>query len=464
MVSFSHRDPGTPEAVWRAAIDDRDLAPLDEDVERLVVVAAHPDDETLGAGGLMARTARRGVPVTVLIATDGEGSHPGSPTYTPARLAALRRREATEALARLGGTIRTVFLGLPDGRTDEHRDTIRAAVRDAVLTGGSARESADASPAGDALVIAPWTGDGHRDHRVVGEVVAGVCDELGARSRFFPIWLWHWGLPADAPWDDLEIVRLDASSTAAKDAATRAHRSQTEPLSAAPGDEVMLHAGMQSHFDRPFEIFVRPSRSAPSLPQEFFDAFYDRNGDDPWGFDSRWYEQRKRAATLASLPRRRYRSGLELGCSTGALTAQLAERTDHLLALDIADAPLAAARRRLGDRADVRLERAALPHEWPTGTYDLIVLSEVGYYWSEADLVAAVGRMTSSLTPDGHLIACHWRHPVAEYPLSGDRVHAALAAEKTLTRLVLHLEDDFLLEVYAGPSARSVAVETGILA
>lgn len=458
MVSFSHLDPGTPESTWRTAVAEHTLPPLDEDADRLIVVAAHPDDETLGAGGLMARAARRGAPVTVIIATDGEGSHPGSPTHTAERLAALRRREVLDALARLGDAIRTVFLGLPDGRTDEHRDAIATAVRDAI--GGGT----DGRVVGNPLTVAPWTGDAHRDHRVVGEVVAGVCAELGARSLFYPIWLWHWGLPGDVPWDDLDVLDLDDVSAAAKDAATRAHRSQTEPLSPAPGDEVVLHAGMQAHFARPFEIFIRPPRPAASLPQEFFDAFYDRNGDDPWGFDSRWYERRKRAVTMASLPRERYRAALELGCSTGALTEQLAERCDGLLALDIAEAPLAAARRRLGDRANVRLERAALPHEWPTGAYDLIVLSEVGYYWNEEDLVAAVRRMTSSLTPGGHLIACHWRHPVTEYPLSGDRVHAALRAEAALIPLVRHEEEDYLLEVYARPPARSVAVETGVLA
>jgi len=450
-VSFSHLDPGTPESTWRTAFEDRNLPPLDETADRLIVVAAHPDDETLGAAGLIARAAHRGLAVTVLIATDGEGSHPDSPTHTPARLAALRRREVAEALAHLGGTIRTVFLGLPDGGTDEHRGTIAAAVRDAIGTGENP------------LVVAPWPGDAHRDHRVVGEVAAQVCAELGVRSRSYPVWLWHWGLPADVPWDDLEVIELDAGSAAAKDAATRAHRSQTAPLSAAPGDEVMLHAGMQAHFERPFEIFIRPAPHPASLTREFFDAFYARNGDDPWGFDSRWYERRKRAVTLASLPRERYRAALELGCSTGALTAQLAERSDRLLALDIAPSALEAARARLGDRADVELRQATLPRDWPAGTFDLVVVSEVGYYWDAADLRAAMERMVASLAADGHLVLCHWRHPVAEYPLSGDAVHAALRGHDALVGTVRHEEADFVLEVFARPPERSVAAETGLL-
>lgn len=455
MVSFSHRDAGTPEATWTEAFAGRALPTMPDDVDHLIVVAAHPDDETLGAAGLMTRVAARGGAVTVLVVTDGEGSHPDSPTHRPDELAHLRREEATRALAELSPTIRPRFLGVPDGETDAARDEIARALRDALQADpGSTRR----------LVVSPWQGDGHRDHRVVGEVVDEVCSHVGIPCRAYPIWLWHWGSPADVPWDEIEIVDLSGTELDSKRAATRMHRSQVEPLSAAPGDEVMLHEGMQQHFDRSFEVFIRAPREARSLTRGFFDAFYRRNGDDPWGFDSRWYEQRKREITMATLPRARYRSALELGCSTGALTALLAERCDALLAVDIADAPLAVAARRLGERSDVRLARAALPGEWPGGEFDLVVLSEVGYYWDTTDLTAAVGRIVSSLTPDGHLIACHWRHPVAEYPLSGDDVHAALHAEGSLTRLVRHDEEDFILEVFAGADARSVANETGLVA
>ncbi|KAA9083772.1 bifunctional PIG-L family deacetylase/class I SAM-dependent methyltransferase [Microbacterium radiodurans] len=457
MVSFSHRDPGTAEEIWTAAFPERELPRLPENFDHLVVVAAHPDDETLGAAGLMSRTAGRGAAVTVIIATDGEGSHPESPTHTPADLAAIRRDEATRAVRSLSPTIGCRFLGIPDGGTDDHRDEIATAIRGALRGALSdALESTDR-----VLVVSPWIGDGHRDHRVVGEVVIEVCAELDVPSRGYPIWLWHWGSPGDVPWDRVELVDVDDETAAAKRNAMRLHRSQAEALSSAPGDEVMLHDGMQRHFDRPVEVFVRPA--AASLTRDFFDAFYRRNADDPWGFDSRWYEQRKRALTIASLPRPRYRAALELGCATGALTALLADRCDDVLALDIADAPLAAARRRLGERANVRLARAALPREWPDGVFDLIVLSEVGYYWGAGDLAEAVQRMASSLTSDGNLVACHWRHPVAEYPLSGDEVHAALRAEPTLARLVVHEEEDVVIEVFGRPGSRSVAAETGLI-
>ncbi|TDL45055.1 PIG-L family deacetylase [Microbacterium oleivorans] len=450
MVSFSHLDPGTGEEVWAEAFAGRNPAGLDVDVDHLVVVAAHPDDETLGTAGLMTVAARRGARVTVLVVTDGEGSHPDSPSATPVELGALRRREAADALAQLAPSIELRFLGIPDGGTDGHRARISTALREIVAGAGSC------------FVVAPWTGDGHRDHRVVGEVTAEVCAERGIPCRWYPIWLWHWGTSDDVPWAEIEVLAIDDATVDAKRRALRRHRSQVEPLSDAPGDEVMLHEGMQAHFDRPFEVFVRPA--GRSLAETFFEDFYRRNGDDPWGFETRWYEERKRSIALASLPRARYSSALELGCSTGVLTESLADRCDAVLAIDIADAPLEIARRRLGDREGVRLERLALPGEWPAGTFDLVVLSEVGYYWDAADLTTAIDRIRRAMDAGGHLIACHWRHPVTEYPQSGDDVHAALRAAEGLTRLVLHEEEDFVLEVYGLRGARSVAAETGLVA
>ncbi|CAN7352691.1 bifunctional PIG-L family deacetylase/class I SAM-dependent methyltransferase [Microbacterium sp. LjRoot45] len=452
MVSFSHRDPGTAEGVWAAAFRAQALPDLRQDADHVIVVAAHPDDETLGAAGLMSLAARRGARVTVLVATDGEGSHPESPSHAPAELAALRRREATAAMGHLHSSIELRFLGIPDGGTDGHRDEIATALRAVLMDAGSR------------LVVSPWQGDGHRDHRVVGEVAAEVCRDLGIPWRGYPIWLWHWGSAEDVPWGDLEVVRLDAAAVDAKRVATRHHRSQIAALSPAPGDEVMLHDGMQAHFDRAFEVFVRPAEEPESLGEGFFEEFYGRNGDDPWGFESRWYELRKRAVTMASLPRARYASALELGCSTGVLTELLAERCDAVHAVDIATAPLAIAKERIGERTGVGFERLALPGEWPSGTFDLVVLSEVGYYWSSVDLTVAVERMHRALTPDGHLIACHWRHPVAEYPQTGDDVHAVFRSSSRLVRIVAHEEEDFVLEVYGLDHARSVAAETGLIA
>ena len=161
-----------------------------------------------------------------------------------------------------------------------------------------------------------------------------------------------------------------------------------------------------------------------TLPPDYFESLY-RENPDPWGFETRPYEAAKYDATLAALPRPTYRRALEVGCSIGVLTARLADRCDALLSVDVADTALATARERCRDRASVRFERMAIPAEMPEGTFDLILISEVGYYWSPADRASAITGLADRLEPGGHLLLVHWTPEVADYPQTGDQVHAA---------------------------------------
>lgn len=156
---------------------------------------------------------------------------------------------------------------------------------------------------------------------------------------------------------------------------------------------------------------------------------------------------------MALLPRPRYRRAFEPGCSNGALTVLLAERCDSLLATDISAGALAAAARR-GLPPHVLLEQRALPSEWPAGHFDVIVLSEVGYYLDRPDLEQLVARTGDSLEPGGHLVAVHWRPAVDDYPTDAATVHDALRANPQLDRLATY-EDRFVLaEVFGrGPAA-----------
>lgn len=184
-----------------------------------------------------------------------------------------------------------------------------------------------------------------------------------------------------------------------------------------------------------------------STPADYFEQMYAETAD-PWGFASRWYEQRKYALTLAALPRPRFRRAFEPGCSIGVLTHGLALRCDHLLATDIVGTALAQARQRVAALDHVEIRRLAIPDEWPPGTFDLIILSEIGYYFSSDDLDRVVTAAVRSIEPGGHLLAAHWRHPVAGYPLTGDAVHVALADADGLTRESHHVERSFLLDVF----------------
>jgi SAM-dependent methyltransferase len=198
-----------------------------------------------------------------------------------------------------------------------------------------------------------------------------------------------------------------------------------------------------------------------TLPASYFEALY-AEAADPWGFASRWYEQRKYALTMAALPRERYRRGFEAGCSIGVLTALLAQRCESLLGCDVAPAAVARASDRVAVFDNVEVIELAVPAAWPDGRFDLVVLSEVGYYLSPDDLALLVSRCVGCLEPGGSLVAVHWRHPVADYPLRGDDVHAAIGSNPELHRLVRHEEADLLLEVFETEPARSVAERSGL--
>ncbi|MEU1973503.1 bifunctional PIG-L family deacetylase/class I SAM-dependent methyltransferase [Microbacterium sp. NPDC019599] len=432
--------------------------PVPADVDELIVVAAHPDDETLGAAGLIRRVRRAGGRVRVVVATDGEGSHPDSPSHSPARLAKRRRSEARRAVDALADGIEVQFLGLPDGALSEHSEELAESIT-GILDSGR--------PPGDparVVVVAPWSGDGHRDHRVTAEVVHGVCAGRGIPHLGYPIWLWHWGTPADLPWDRTRALTLRRDEVRAKRRAISEHTSQIAPLSSAPGDEVMLHPGMREHFERSTELFVDESapEGADSMSEEWFEAFYRRH-DDPWGFETRWYEKRKRSILMSALPTERIGDVLEIGCSTGLVTQELAARAESVIALDPVDAALQQATSRVGADSRVSFVRGQIPRDWPPGRFDTIVLSEVGYYLSAADLETAVRRIEGSLADSGTLVACHWRHPVAEYPLTGDDVHTALRASSRWRAIVRHEEPDFILEVFATAPALSVAEREGLV-
>jgi LmbE family N-acetylglucosaminyl deacetylase len=453
MPVFTHLEEGTPERVWQADGRIRLAPALDTDIDELLVVAAHPDDETMGAGGLIRRIHADGGRVTVLVATDGEASHPQSRSHTRTDLRSIRRAEVARAVNALapGATVR--FLALPDGGLRENADALDAALEDVLAAAATA-------PA-RMLVVAPWSGDGHRDHRIAAESVARVAARHGVRHLGYPIWLWHWGRPADVPWERGSALVLTAGEAAIKSHALRTHVSQLHPLSDEPGDEAIVPAAMQAHFARDTEMFFREARDEESLPVAFFDDFYARH-DDPWGFETRWYEERKRALLMASFPARALGSVLEVGCSTGLITVELAARADHVLSLEPAEKALDAARTRTRSLDNVTLRCGAAPAHWPEGGFDTIVLSEVGYYLSADDLARTIALIDAAMTPDGCLVACHWRHPVADYPQTGDQVHAALRSVSSWEVIARHEEEDFVLEVFGRNPAMSVARREGL--
>jgi hypothetical protein len=183
-----------------------------------------------------------------------------------------------------------------------------------------------------------------------------------------------------------------------------------------------------------------------SLDRAYFDAMY-RSDPDPWQFESSWYEHRKYALTVAALPDRRYRYGFEPGCSIGVLTSLLARRCDRLLATDIVPDVLDRARRRMPEADRVRFELRAIPEDWPDGPFDLVVLSEIAYYFDAETLEGVADRLGATTTTGATVIGVHWRGST-NYPLTGEEAHTILAAHPSLRLRAHHLEPDFVLDVW----------------
>jgi SAM-dependent methyltransferase len=124
------------------------------------------------------------------------------------------------------------------------------------------------------------------------------------------------------------------------------------------------------------------------------------------------------------------------------LTSHLAERCDALLAVDVVPDVLERARARCADQPNVRFALMETPRELPEASFDLIVLSEVGYYWSVDDLAIARRELAKRLQPDGHLILVHWTPWVHDYPQTGDQVHDAFMEDAGEAGPLRHLRHE----------------------
>lgn len=452
-MTFDAREPGTPAGTWLADPRLAALPDLGLPGRGVLVLAAHPDDETLGAGGLLAELDLRGRAATVLVATDGgAGAAP----------AAARAAELRDALGELAPAAELHTLGVADGGLREARAAVAASLADLV------RERADGEDP-VRLIVAPWRGDGHRDHRVLGEIAADLARSHGLPLWEYPIWLWHWADPttAEVPWPSMRRVTVSGEAAARRARALDAYPSQVAgPAAVVPHDlRRVTGRGVDTYVVTEPERGSDESADPTDVTAGFFDATYERR-EDPWGFTSRWYEERKRALTLAALPERRFARAFEVGCSIGVLTAELTERCDDLLAVDVAAEAVARARTRVGERPGLRLEVADVTRDVPPGPFDLVVLSEVLYYFSARTLRTFLARIAPTLADGAVVVGCHWRHPVDGYAASGDDVQSelvsALAASRGAVEIATYRDEDVSLVVLS-LDGRSVAGRTGLL-
>ncbi len=394
---------------------------------RVVVVSAHPDDETLAIGGLLQSLHRAGARLELVIATDGEAAFPLLDREARMELGRLRRAEMTEALVRLGLASTTVtWLGLPD-------------------SGLSSAELAKAlTPivSGADMCLAPWPDDPHPDHQAAG-TAARVAAGAGTEVWGYPIWTWPWKDPRTTamPWTLAARHWLDAEERRQKHTAITAFVSQLTP--GPRGEAPILVPETCAHFETPVEVLFRVPPTA-STPLARFANLYEAN-NDPWGTATREYERRKREVTMACLPRSRYGRALDVACGTGFLTAQLALRCDEVMAVDAVAAAVRSARSVTSQHRNVRVEIARIPEEVPPGPFDLVVFSEVLYYLDEPDLAATLTKVERRVHPGADILAVDWRPQTHDAPRDAESAHAQLLGRAGWKVLVWHAEAEFLL-------------------
>jgi 2-polyprenyl-3-methyl-5-hydroxy-6-metoxy-1,4-benzoquinol methylase len=189
------------------------------------------------------------------------------------------------------------------------------------------------------------------------------------------------------------------------------------------------------------------TRKSATLPPEYFEDKYKAD-IDPWQFRTSDYERDKYRATLRSLSRENYAAGLEVGCSIGVLTKLLSFRCVNLLAIDTSETAIEAAKS-MND-SNVSFRRATLPKDFPAGTFDLIVLSEVLYYFEKADLERVAQSCSGAIARDGEIVLCHWLGET-DYPLTGteaSELFARVIKPVMPVRSILH-DDVYRLERFS---------------
>jgi precorrin-6B methylase 2 len=207
---------------------------------------------------------------------------------------------------------------------------------------------------------------------------------------------------------------------------------------------------MLAHFSGGHEHFLRTASA--DCVDDSLDRLHEEESD-PWGTESRWYERRKRDLVLAMLPAPAFRMALEVGCSTGALAESLAGRAGRVVAVDSSVAALAAARRRFEQHDKVSVLELDVPHDWPQDLeFDLVVVSEVGYFLSPAELDGLVDRIVASLAPGGVVVLCHWRHQVEGWVLDADDVHRGFEDARLPPLSATYRDRDVEIRVHAEDS------------
>lgn len=436
---LAHRESGTDESIWLLdsgwdSVARLDLAAITARYPRVVVVAPHPDDETLALGATLADLSAQDVDVTVVFVTDGGDGARSTP----------RRIEGDRAISALGARISVFWWDLPVGGLDSERGTLSGRLADLIDE--------------RTVVFAPVEGDGHPDHDAVAHAADSAVRQRSAALINYPVWLWHWATPADMDWSRVRVLAPSLAGLDAKRAAVSCCSGRL------PSHDGLAMGGSSgpNRAHRVFETVLMPAAAdlavrigaavgngrAREAIAEPFDAMMASGEDDPWHLDDFAYERRRLELVLACLGRERYQRILEVGCATGQLSEQLTGRADIVVAMDASERALKVARNKTGV---VRWMCGAAPADLPDETFDAIILSEVGYFLDGPELTATLRAVRKRLTARGEIVLAHWRGPIAGIPLDGTAVHAQAAALLDLPLRARYVDVDLIVEVWGEP-------------
>jgi LmbE family N-acetylglucosaminyl deacetylase len=228
---FATHRPGANDARWRDSI-----ATAPAWLPRgLAVVSPHPDDETLGAGGLIFTCAELGYEITIILVTDGEAACPEEPKLRERRFDELRA--SLMRIAPDGAHV--VRLQYPDGAV--------AAVEHEL----EQRLLAVVPP--DCTLVVPYENDGHTDHAATSRACRRAARTLNVPCVRYPIWAWYRLAPGSLDASTMGRVPLTNEAQEAKRQAIRCFRSQLEPR---PGGDAVVPPHMLAYFERPYEVFL----------------------------------------------------------------------------------------------------------------------------------------------------------------------------------------------------------------
>jgi trans-aconitate methyltransferase len=167
---------------------------------------------------------------------------------------------------------------------------------------------------------------------------------------------------------------------------------------------------------------MKPSEQK-SVPSSFFDETFHQSSD-PWQYTSGSYETSKFRTTIRCLPKVQFKNAFEIACAIGVITEKLAPKCDRLLSVDCSELGLVEARKRCSHLPQVRFEQMQIPQQFPTEKFDLILFSEVGFFFTMPDLLETKQKIIDALLPGGYLLMVHFRSTAAHYFIQdGETVH-----------------------------------------